>query len=295
VTNETQCRSVGLAGWLIACAAAAGTLGCTPRVVDPIDADLRPILRLNGDADWTAAFNRLSARGAETVGRLMRTPALAQPCAPDSLDTLLSASLVALLADAGEPPPLSCYAYEISFDLLHLDPKVGGKKLGTLVWCEPRGPASWLDLYPADFQHAAAAQVDVELDRRKLVEWYARRQAAGLVVSSGRQLRPSAGNLLPLLTRRYADVWTYDPEPGAATLVSTQAPLRSLLQLRTTDYNLVRAACVWLGGQRDEQVQRLLIELVGHESPIAAHNARFALGYSRDPRIRDVLSRFGGE
>ena len=94
-----------------------------------------------------------------------------------------------------------------------------------------------------------------------------------------------------LLARRYADQWDYAPE---STAVLCGAPPRGppLLEIPTEDYNLVRAACVWLGSSSDNAVQERLIELVGNPSPIVAHNARFALRYSPDPRIRAVLERY---
>lgn len=58
----------------------------------------------------------------------------------------------------------------------------------------------------------------------------------------------------------------------------------------TEDYNLVRAACLWLV-QRAEAEERL-IERVASPSEVVAHNARFALLHSPNPSIRAAVERY---
>jgi hypothetical protein len=152
-------------------------------------------------------------------------------------------------------------------------------------------PATWPALYPADFDHAAGASVDLEADRRALRAWWAAQQANPAAALVNRQLEPQHQHLWRLLARRYVDRWEYAPE---STVVRCVAPPRgpALLDIPTADYNLVRAACVWLGSLPDQRVQDRLIELVGSPLPIVAHNARLALLYSPDPRIRALLERY---
>jgi hypothetical protein len=66
----------------------------------------------------------------------------------------------------------------------------------------------------------------------------------------------------------------------------------ALFDLPTWDYNLVRATCIWLGTQRDATIEARLVELVASPDTTLAHNALFALRYSRNERIRAVLKRY---
>ena len=222
----------------------------------------------------------------------MRQPTLTQPAAPDNLAVLLHTSLVRLLANpATSPPPLSATCLETTLGLVHFDLKVRGQRVGTVVWPQSARFATWPALYPADFDHAAAAGVDLEADRRALRAWWAAQQDNPAAAVVNRRLEPQNRHLWRLLARRYVDRWEYAPE---TTIVLCGAPPRgpALLEISTEDYNLVRAACVWLGSSPERVVQDRLIELVGSPSPIVAHNARFALRYSPDARIRAVLGRY---
>lgn len=78
------------------------------------------------------------------------------------------------------------------------------------------------------------------------------------------------------------------PPPHFPTRLADDAP--AMFFEPTADYNLVRAACLWLADQPDAEA--LLIERVGSHSEIVAHNARFALAHSRDPGIRAAVGRY---
>jgi len=103
-------------------------------------------------------------------------------------------------------------------------------------------------------------------------------------------------DVLPLLARRYADCWLYETD-RKATLVAAGPPQlgpgTALLHVASSDYNLVRAACIWLGGRPEDAAQQRLIELIAADNPIVVHNVLFALRFSRDPRIRETIERFG--
>lgn len=252
-----------------------------------------PLLQLDPDAVWTEHYNRLVELGPRSIAWLMRQPALTHPAGPDRLDTLLHASLVRLLANPNCAPDLSASAYEMTFDVLHFDPKVNGRRIGTVVLTERHPPASWLALYPADFDHDLAARVDLEADRQALQNWWQAHRDQSTSVMRTRPLQPRATHLWRLLGRRPADRWRYQPDPRPLRCSSPpRAP--TLLDLPVYDYNLVRAVCVWLGTRGEPDIQGRLIELVAHAVPNVAHNARFALRYAPDPRIRQVLERFAG-
>ncbi len=250
------------------------------------------ILTLDPNAVWTEQFNHLVSYGPASIAYLVRQPALTRPAAPDDLRALLHTSLVRLLADpATAPPHLSASCLETSLGLLHFDLKVQGQGLGTIVITDPAEVSAWHALYPADFDHARAAQIDVEADRQALCEWWRTRGAAG---GAARRLEPQTAHLWRVLERRYADTWEYQPEPRTI-LCATGQPGGTLLAIPTVDYNIVRAACIWLGTSADAAVERRLIESVGSPSPVVAQNARFALRFSRNPQIRAVLERFDAQ
>lgn len=252
----------------------------------------RPILTLDPNAVWTDAFNRLVDVGPAALDYLMNRPEMLQPAAPDDLRVLLHTSLVRLLADrATTPPHLSASCLETTLGLLHFDVKVDGHRIGTIVVTESRLPRTWPELYPADFSHTLAARIDVEADRRALRQWWlAWRNQAG-PLATNRRLSPHAANLWRLLARRPADRWEYQPEPGIVLCAAgPRGP--TLLDICTFDYNVVRAACVWLGSATDPDVEKQLIELVGSPLPVVAYNARFALRYSADERIQALLRRY---
>jgi hypothetical protein len=251
----------------------------------------RPILALDPDAVWTHSYNRLVELGPACVDCLLRRPAMTRPAAPDDLAVLLHTSLIRLLADPGSAPPrLSARCLEATFGLVHFDLQVQGRRVGAIVLPPGARPRAWPDLYPADFDHAVADQIDLEADRRALQEWWRRCGSDRDRAVTARPLEPQAQFLWPLLARRYADLWEYRPDLGA---VLCTAPPRgpALLEVPTIDYNLVRAACVWLGSSSDTAVSGQLIELVGSPLSVVAHNARLALRYCPDERIQTVLRR----
>jgi hypothetical protein len=284
-----------LAFWAALLSAVSGCLspGLSPAPSDSVvAAAARPILTLDADAVWTQAYNRLVELGPASIDYLMRQAAMTRPARPGDLGVLLHTSLVRLLADpASMPPRLSASCLETTLGVLHFDLRVNSRPLGTIVLAEGSMPSAWHDLYPADFDHALAGQIDLEADRQALCDWWrTRRTHGGPLVITGR-LEPQARYLWPLLSRRYANHWEYQPE-SRAVLCAAQPRGPALLEVRTVDYNLVRAACIWLGSSGDPAVQAGLIELTGSSSPLVAHNARFALRYSPDERIRRVLRRF---
>lgn len=75
-------------------------------------------------------------------------------------------------------------------------------------------------------------------------------------------------------------------------LVSAPPPRTTLIDLQTYEYNLVRAACIWLGARGDTAVRERLVDCVGSGSPVLSYNACFALSYADDPRIREVVWRY---
>lgn len=271
---------------------AARPSAAQPQSQADIAAAARPLLTLDPDAVWTDHFNRLVACGPVAIAWLMEQPAMTRPAAPDDLRVLLHTSLVRLLADpASQPPPLSATCFETTLGLLYFDVKANGRRLGTVVWAEAVPPRAWHDLYPADFDHAAAATIDLEADRRALRDWWQAQRRHSTPSADTRPLAPRAAHLWRILSRRLADRWDYQPELRAVLCAAgPRGP--ALLELPTRDYNLVRAACVWLGSRGEADVQRQLIELVACPLPTVAHNARFALGYSPDERIRAVLRRY---
>lgn len=283
------CGLVACAGVLLfiaGCLAPGSALSPSER---EIAGAARAILTLDPNAVWTEQFNRLVGSGPASIDYLMRQPALTRPAAPDDLRVLLHTSLVRLLADpATAPPHLSASCLETSLGLLHFDLKVQGHALGTVVVTDPADVSAWHELYPAEFDHARAAQIDVEADRQAVCEWWRTRGAAGGVA---RRLEPQTAHLWRILERRFADTWEYQPEPRTI-LCATGQPGGTLLAIPTVDYNIVRAACIWLGRSADAAVERRLIESVGSPSPVVAHNARFALRFSRNPQIRAALERF---
>jgi hypothetical protein len=223
---------------------------------------------------------------------LMKQPAMTRRAPPDDLPVLVHTSLVRLLADPVNAPKLSANCLETTLDVLHFDLKVGGRSLGAVGQVNPAPPRGWPELYPADFDQALAAQIDVEADRQALCNWWQAHRGDASPPVTSRRLRPRAEHLWPVLTRRLADVWQYQPEARAVLCTARQGP--ALLQVPTYDYNLVRAVCIWLGSSAEPDVQERLIELVASPLPATAHNARLALRYATDARIRAVIERYDG-
>lgn len=248
-------------------------------------------LLLNPEVEWTSAHNKLVEHGKAAIDWLVRRPAMQRTVAPDSLETLLHTSLIRLLAGARAPRLTFC-AFETTLDLLYFDPRVNGRPLGEV--CIPPGTAlvAWHDAYPHRLARELSDCIDAEADRRTTLQWW--ESVAGTFEPVSRPLFPNSESLWPLLIRRHADVWQYDLD-RKAVLVGDGPGRRSanaLIEMPTSDYNLVRAACIWLGSRGDDQVQARLIELINHPRPVIAHNALFALRHSPDPRIRETLERF---
>ncbi len=266
----------------------------------------RPLLTLDSDAVWVDAYNRLIELGPAAMDYLLNQPAMTGPVAADDLAVLLHTSLSHLLIRPGAGPRLTASALETTLDVLHLDVKVDGHSLGTIFMPAPEPPASWLDLFPADFDRDRAARVDLGRDRAAMVEWWRanRARAEGLLVA--RALRPRTDDLWLLLNRRRADRWQYQPvprailcadQPGGVTLFrpilcSDPPGGATLLDLPAYDYNLLRATCIWLGSSAEDEGLRRLVDLAGSPLPVVAHNARFALRYCRDPRLRELIERY---
>lgn len=253
----------------------------------------RPILTLDPDANWTAAYNALLALGPTAVEQLAAAPAMRAPSAPDSLETLLHTSLIALLIRPGAAPRLSAYCFETGDNLLCFDLKVARRRLGPVAQPLPQAPRAWTDLYPGAFDHERAAVVDPELDRLAILSCVDDFRARGAPPPLASPLTPRDADLFDQLSLRYADRWTFQPRGGA---VLCAAPADGgdawLIAARTHDYNATRAACVWLGGSPDAETRRRLIELVGSTNPVVSANARFALRYCDDPAVRAAVERF---
>lgn len=260
-------------------------------------ADLaRPILALDPAADWSAAFNALADRGPEAVRYLAESPALTNKSSPDSLDTLIAVSLLRLLANPATAPPLTVSCLETSDDLLHFDIRSHGQSLGPVVLAPDGIPSVWTDLFPGEFNHRIAVGIDLERDRLAMRGWYLTFRDRPSQLSTPRRLSPDDATLFAKLSDRLADRWVYDPTMGTFLIawpaVRLAPPREYLIDLPTVDYNIVRAACVRLGQSKDPQIRRRLIELVGSPHPLIRHNATFALGFSADERIRDLIRRY---
>ncbi len=256
----------------------------------PIAVALRPLLELQPQANWTSVFNALLPHGAAAMDYLAGRPVMQRPAAPDDLRVMVHTSLMRLLAVAPDAPHLSVNCFETTLDVLHFDPKVSGRPLGTVFMPQPRPPAAWHELYPADFDHRLAARIDLESDRLAMLRWWNDHRAAPVGALRTLPLRPQPQYLWTVLSRRYADRWVYEPT-GSTMLCSTGPRLPTLIDEPCYDYNLVRAVCLWLATCRLPEVQDRLIETVAAPSPIVAYNARFALRNSPDHRIREVIER----
>ncbi len=252
----------------------------------------RPILDLDPDAVWTDQFNRLVALGSPAVDALMRAPRLTRTAAPDDLRVFVHLSLVRLLANPGtQPPRLSATCLATTYDLLHFDVRVNGQPLGPVVLADRDAPATWLDLFPAEFRHDRAAAIDLEGDRQAVRAWWAAHRGGAVSLVTPQPLAPQAEQLWPLLARRPAARWVYEVENRAVPCAFGPRDDPALLRLRTYDYNLVRAACIWLGSRGTPGVQERLVTLVGSDVPVVAENARFALRFSPEPRIRALIEQ----
>ena len=273
---------------LVGCAASSPTRLARLREVE---AAARPLLEMRPGANWTACYNRLLELGPASVEYVVSRPIMQRVAAPDDLGVMLHTSLLRLLANPRTAPRLSVNSFETTLDVLHFNPKVHGRALGEVRMPTARMPAAWHDLYPADFNQALAREIDVEGDRRIMLGWWRARGGEVATSLARRRLRPRADHLWAVLSRRYADVWTYEARP--AVFLCSQAPGRAALFHGVTyDYNLVRAVCIWLGASELPGTEDQLIELVAHPSEVVAYNARFALRHSSDPRIREVLERY---
>ncbi len=287
--SASVCLAAGLLlGGLAGCVTPAGP---DVRRELAVEAAARPLLEMHPDANWTACYNHLVEIGPASIEYLVSQPIMHRPAAPDDLRVMLHTSLLRLLAKPAAAPRLSATCFETTLDLLHFDPKVRGRGLGEVRLPTTRLPTAWHDLYPADFDHSLAAEIDPEADRQAMLRWWEVHRGQPALLLTQRRLRPRAAYLWAVLPRRYADAWMYGLKPEI--FLCAQPPAgAALLRGKTCDYNLVRAACIWLASSEAPGVQRELIELVAHPSPIVAYNARFALQYSPDPRIRELLKRY---
>jgi hypothetical protein len=250
----------------------------------------RPLLEMRPDANWTACYNRLLELAPASINHLASHPIMHRPAAPDDLRVALRTSLLRLLASP-QAPRLSINCLETTLDVLHFDPNVRGQRIGRICLPSAQPPLAWHDLYPAEFNHGLAAEIDVEADRQNLLHWWQTHRDAAASWQVRRPLQPNPEHLWALLSRRYADLWSYEPKPQIF-LCSLPPTGAAVLRCRTYDYNLVRAACIWLGASEAPGVQNELIERLAHPSPLVAYNARFALCYSQDPCIHQLLERY---
>jgi len=262
----------------------------SPREHD-VELAARPLLEMDPNANWTACYNRLLEFGPASIDYLVSEPIMHRRAAPDDLRAMLHTSLLRLLANPAAAPRLSVTCFETTLGVLHFDPKVRGRRLGEVCLPTTRLPAAWHELYPADFDHALAAEIDVEADRRAMLRWWEDRRDEPALLFTQRRLQPHTAYVWAVLPRRYADVWTYELKPEVL-LCALPPSGTALLRGKTYDYNLVRAVCIWLAASDAPGAQRELIELIAHPSPTVAYNARFALQHSPDPRIREVLERY---
>lgn len=246
--------------------------------------DLQTLLELRPEANWTDTFNRLALRAPEAIAALRESPVICERVAPDSLRSLVAIDLMRLLAGPGTPRA-SITCFETAFGLLHFEIKAGGAPLGRLVMAAPDPPRSWLELFPADFAHARAAQIDLERDRQVLLQWLEGRR-----IAARPPFEPDEEAAWRYMHSRLADRLEYAAE-ARLRLVST-APDDALLSWPCYDYNAARAAAIWLGSRTSEAVLDRLIDSVGSSHPIVSHNARFALRFHPDPSIQRVLRKY---
>jgi hypothetical protein len=204
---------------------------------------------------------------------------------------MLHTGLIRLLANPATAPRLSVNCFETTLDVLHFDIKVRGKRPGTVVMPFPRRPHAWHELYPLDFDHAVAGAIDVEGDRQRMLQWWREYAGEPAMLAGGRRFRPKSDRLWRLLSRGYADRWSYMPDRQVVLCADGQAD-PALLQGVTHDYNLVRAVCAFLGSRGDADGQDRLIQIVAGPSAVLSYNALFALSFSRDVRIRELIERY---
>ncbi len=277
---------------LLACGACAAPRDTLTRAERQALAVARPILDLDPDAVWTDRFNQLVALGPPAIEALMRTPDLTRPAAPDNLRVFICVSLVRLLANPDtQPPRLTATCLVTTYDLLYFDVRVSGQPLGPIVLADRAPPPSWLDLFPAEFRHDRAAAIDLEADRQALRAWWAEHRGGARSLVTARPLAPREEELWPLLARRPAARWVFELDDRVVPCALGGRDEPALLRLRTYDYNLVRAACIWLGSRGTPAAQQRLVTLVGSPVPVIAENARFALRFSPEPRIRALIER----
>ncbi len=271
------------------CAAAGRALSPPQRAVQ---AAAEPILKLDPQADWTAAFNQLVEIGPEALDWLMMQPPMTRPVAPDDLRAMVHHSLVRLLSEPRSAPKLSILCLDTTGGLLSFEPKVRGRALGPVYQPSPQPPRRWHDLYTAEFDHALGREADAERDRRSLLDWYGQRRRDRLAAWGATRLSPRFEHVVLLLRRRPANLWTFDPHDAVTLCSAAQSDPPAMLKHSTYDYNVVRSACIWLGSSSRDQQRMQLIELLASPNETVAYNARFALQFCPDPRIREVLDRY---
>lgn len=278
------------------CASASSLLliagsGCVPVISTQRQIARRagPILTLDADANWTACVNALIRLGPASVDWLMRRPCMQRPAPPDDLAVLMHVSLVGLLMPAAGRPELTTTALQVRHGLVYFEIRVRKRVVGEAIWQRPAA-ATWPALLVRGFRPALADQSDLEHDRRQLVAWWRERRTTPAELVRRRRYRPRTEKLWRLLAWHPADRWT--PSGHASELCGQRDDLSLTLPLQRADYNLVRAACIWLGSRDQASVQGRLIDLVGSEVAVVRHNALFALGFSPDVRVRALLKRW---
>lgn len=288
-----------------------------------------PILRFDPNANWTRCFNRLVELGPDALFVLARSPHMVDRCAPDDLGVLMHCSLLRTLIDDGTAPKPITRCLETVGDLLFFEMKVRGQSLGTPLVSADQIPRRWHDLFPGAVEHSLTDEIDADHERSTLCAWLgSRRQPGGVRIT--RRLVPQVESLWTALAVRYADVWEFEVHPAPLRCRSTAAGSRTvvvedvstrgsrwaarppppsetesafrlaaqdlppppLLRIFTSDYNRARAACIWLGQSNDGELLEGIIARLDHPSSIVAYNARFALQFSPNLRIREALERY---
>ncbi|MFH1747056.1 MAG: hypothetical protein ABIG44_08425 [Planctomycetota bacterium] len=272
---------------LAACTAGRPPLTPLERAIDEA---ARPILEMDPDAVWTAGYNRLVELAPASIAYLAEHPVMQRPAAPDDLRVMLHISLLRLLIHPAARPQVSVNCLETALDILHFNIKVQGREIGPRCWGRPTMPDFWHELFPAEFDHQLAGMIDAESDRRTMQLWW-QIHRGGSIPTVRHGLRPQPEHLWHVLSRRYADYWSYQPTPRAVRCGIPPGD-QALSRRRTCDYNLVRAVCIWLGSSKRSEIRQRLIALVGSPIPVLMHNAMLALRYSADPRIRELIDEY---
>lgn len=253
-----------------------------------------PILALDPDAVWTASYQRLCANMPASLAWLAEHPRLAEPVAPDDLQALVHLSLFRALIYPPQRPPLVTTCLSTQAGLLYFDLRVAGREVGPTVLAGREPPRTWHELFPAEVDQRLVGLVDVEADRQVALAWWQLNRDRLHMVAPAPALRPKPAELYRLLSLRPANQWYYQPIERRQRCSFEETP-PALFRCRTYDYNVVRAACLWLGSASDEAIRQALVELALSGSPVQRYNVLFALQHDPDPRIQALLRRYKGE